>query len=125
MEKKEGNISYVYALFPNNNTIQDRTSYYTNMTDVTIFCTNKNNDPVSNAEVTITSHNLKRNPNRKTYIKDRSLPKTNKSGLVTFQIGGGNYTFSVTNNQYSGKLKWMHFSDNISQHYFEIQLEKK
>lgn len=124
MEKKEGNVSYVWAEYLHNDTIEDITSLYTNLTNVTIHAVDKNNNSLSDVTITIISHNLKREPNHETSIPEKLKPRTDESGFTTFQIGGGNYTFKAQNNDYNGELKWVEFSDINPQHKFIIIMEK-
>ena len=126
-EWKEGNASLVWAEFLNNDTILDRTHKYTNLTNVTLYCIDESNKSVSDVTITIFSNNLRRDPNRETFIKGQSKPKTNESGHCTFQIGGGNYTFRAEsrNGKLTGEKKWVKFSDEISEHHFIIEMKMK
>jgi len=125
MEIKEGNVSYVWAEYLHNRTIDDLTYLYTNLTNVTLHCVDQNNNSVSNVTITITSHNLRRYPNKVTFIEGKSKPKTNETGSCVFQIGGGNYTFKANSDKFSGELKWIEFSDLHPYHDFSIILKKK
>lgn len=125
-EWKEGNASYVWAEFLHNDTILDCTHFYTNLTNVTISCVDENNNSISNVTITVMSNNL-HNEDRihETSIKGRPKPKTNSSGRITFQIGGGTYKFKANSNKYTGETEWVEFSDNISEHDFIIEMKKK
>lgn len=85
----EGNISFVYCKFPNNNTKYEITSRYTDTINLTINITDANGNPFENVTVKIISHN------RPDWIESLGIVKTtNKSGQCTFKIGGGRYHFS-------------------------------
>lgn len=127
MEKKEGNVSHVWAEYLHNDTIEDITSLYTNLTNVTIHAVDQNNNSLSDVTITIISHNLKRDPNHETSILGQSKPKTNELGCCTFQIGGGNYTLKAESqdNMLIGELRGIRFKDDILRHNFTIVLDKK
>ena len=122
-EWKEGNASYVWADFLNNDTILDCTHFYTKLTNVTISCVDESNNSISNVTITVMSNNLHDEDRiRETSVKGRQKPKTNSSGSVTFQIGGGTYKFKGNTEKYSGETEWVRFSDNVSEHYFIIEM---
>lgn len=124
-EHKEGNASYIWAEYLHNNTIEDLTSHYTDLTNITIYCVDEFNNSASEATITIVSHNLKREPDHETFIKNKPKPITNESGYCTFQIGGGNYTFRANSDKFYGELKWVEFSDSILNYGFTIKLKEK
>jgi hypothetical protein len=125
-ECKEGNASYVWAEYLHNNTIEDLTHGYTDLTNVTIHAVDQNNNSVSDVTITIMSNNL-RDANRihETFIKGKSKPKTNESGYCTFQIGGGTYKFKANDDKYKGETEWVEFSEKISSHNYSLILKKK
>ena len=125
-EWKEGNLSYAWAEYLHNDTIEDRTSHYTNLTNVTIHCIDENNNSISNVTITIMSDNLDDTERiHETFIEDKSKPKTNETGFCTFQIGGGTYKFKGSNDNYSGETEWVAFSDQDPSHEFTIDLKRK
>ena len=126
IEWKEGNVSYVWAEYLHNDTILVRTSLYTNLTNVTVYCVDKNNNSISNVEITIMSNNLHDEDRiHETFIKGKAKPKTNDTGLVIFQIGGGTYKFKANSENYSGETDWICFSDQNPSHEFIINLTRK
>jgi len=126
MEKKEGNVSYVWAEYMHNNIIEDLTSLYTDLTNVTIHCVDINNNSISGISITIMSDNL-HDPDRirETFLKGRSKPKTDETGSCMFQIGGGTYNFKASNNKYSGESGWVMFSDQNPKYEFIIKVKVK
>lgn len=123
---KEGNVSYVWAEYLHNNTIEDLTSMYTNLTNITIHCKDDNNSSFADMAITIMSNNLHdENRIHETFIKDKPKPKTNKSGYCSFQIGGGTYKLKANNDEYSGETEWIKFSDEIPQHYYSLVVKEK
>ncbi len=124
-EHKEGNASLIWAEYLHNDTIEDLTSLYTPVTNVTLHCIDENNRSLSNVTITLISHNLKRDPYHETFIKNKPKPKTNESGYCTVCIGGGNYTFQAVgeNNKFTGERKWVTFSDEIPSYDFTIVLK--
>jgi len=125
-EWKEGNVSYVWAEYLHNNTIEDLTYKYTDLTNVTIHVVDQNNNSVSDVTITIMSNNLQDSDRiHKTFIKGKSKPKTNKTGYCAFQIGGGTYKFKVDTEKYIGKTEWVECSDTKASHNFTLALKKK
>lgn len=125
-EYKEGNASYIWAEYLKNDTIEDLTSLYTKLTNITLNCVDENNNSISDLTITVMSNNL-HDVNRihETYIKNKPKPKTNETGYCTFQIGGGTYKFKANNDEFTGETEWVEFSDNITQHDFIIILKEK
>jgi hypothetical protein len=124
-EHKEGNASLVWAEYLHNDTIEDLTYLYTNITNITLHCINENNELISDMKITIISHNLRREPTWETYIKGQSKPKTNETGICIFKIGGGNYTFRAENDDYKGEIKCIEFSDQKPSYEFIVNVTKK
>jgi len=118
---KEGNISYVYCQFPNDNKKYDVTERYTDTINLTFNITDSKGNPLKNVKVKIISHN------RPNWVQSIGIDKTtNKSGQCTFKIGGGRYHFSF---QADGDwfpvetdIKW--FFEDEEQQYFNYEYRK-
>jgi hypothetical protein len=91
-----GNVSYVYAVPPDGSKKKiDVTNRYTDVVNISIYVYDNNNEPVSNASVSVSSHN--RLKKRSTGLKNI----TNEFGQCNFTIGGGKYTFTIKKNDYT------------------------
>jgi len=125
-ETKEGNVSYVWAEYLHNSTIIDRTSAYTNLTNITLTCKDENNNSIEGLTITILSNNLHREDRIwNTYIEGQPSPITNQTGVCEFRIGGGTYNFIASNEKYYGESNWLSFSDTISSWTFNITIKKR
>jgi hypothetical protein len=91
------NISYVYAIYPDNN-IEDVTSNYTKVSNLTILVINNNQEPIKDVEVKLYSNNKKTNKYTNLSIV------SNCNGLCRFTIGQGSYNIEGNSNNTTGKL---------------------
>lgn len=90
LRTKTGNVSYVYARYPDGN-VEDITARYTNLTTITLKVTDSQGKPLTNMAVDITSYN------RGGPWDTRKNETTNETGYCHFTIGGGNYAFNIHN----------------------------
>jgi len=91
----EGNVSYVYAIYPDNLEYkEDITKNYTDVINITVFVTDENGLPMENVLVKIYSYNR---PSKDEMIERYTQLKnyTNESGKYTFILGGGDYKFKA------------------------------
>jgi len=87
---KDGNISYVYYNFPNDDKKYDATLRYTDTINITVNITSSKGIPIENVTVRVVSYN------RYNWVRDIGInKKTNSTGQCTFKIGGGHYRFSL------------------------------
>jgi len=115
----EGNVSYVYAIYPNapNNKV-DITERYTNRTNITVLTVDKNHQPIDNVTIEVYSNN--RLIQRYTGLTN----KTNNEGIYTFTIGGGNYTFKASINNLYGE-NTSSFIEKEPSHNITIELNNR
>ncbi|MFE3845854.1 transglutaminase domain-containing protein [Thermoplasmatota archaeon] len=110
----KGNVSYVYALYPDNLEYEeDITDRYTDVVNISIKVIDNNDIAVEGAKIKVYSQN--RLKKRYTGLYN----STNESGIFIFRIGGGNYTFEASYNGKSGMIRDS-FSEDISNHYETI-----
>lgn len=122
MEENGTNISYIYANYPNNNSIEDITYRYTNLTKIIVKTLDENGNPISNVKIKILSNNL----NRRKEIDTGLIKKSNSTGYCSFLIGGGSYTLiyeKEENNFLSAKSSYI-FSEKEKVHNISIILKK-
>ncbi|HEC92930.1 MAG TPA: transglutaminase domain-containing protein, partial [Candidatus Atribacteria bacterium] len=116
---KKGNVSYVYAIYPNATKDKiDITYRYTNLTNVTVITIDSNCQPMANVTIYVLSHN--RLITRYTGLKGI----TNNTGKHTFTIGGGDYTFKAEKGDWYGE-KRISLSENLLQHNVILSMETK
>ncbi len=114
---KEGDISYVFCNYPNDNTEYDVTDHYTDTFNLTINVIDSNGKPLNDAVVKIFSHN------RPNWVSSIGIDKkTNEVGQCTFKIGGGRYHFSFQKNGDIGAVETevKFFWENESQQYYSF-----
>lgn len=93
MEKKlGGNISYVYAEYPNGKK-EDITHRYTKLTTINILVQTPDKKPCTDVSIRVISHN--RQKPRDIGINDLV---TDENGKCSFIIGGGHYTIIAKTN---------------------------
>jgi len=115
----EGNVSFVYAIYtdaPNKKV--DITDRYTNLTNITVFTVDKNNQPLGNVTVDVYSNN--RLIQRYTGLTNT----TNDEGIHTFTMGGGNYTFKASINNFYGE-NTSSFIEKEPNHNITIELNNR
>ena len=84
-ERRDLNISYVFALY-SNGTKEDVSYRYTNLTNLTILTLDENKNPLPNVSMFILSNNYRKEV-------DTNLNSiSNSQGKCKVEIGGGNYT---------------------------------
>lgn len=89
---KEGNISFVYAKFPNDSDKYNITDRYTGVVDITVNVTDSDEKPASNVSVKVISYNRPDVIRRSCWGLEKI---TNEKGQVTFSLGGGRYKFEL------------------------------
>jgi hypothetical protein len=116
---EEGNVSYVYAEYPDDRPNEDITVRYTDTTNITVRCIDSNNQPLGNVTISIHSHN-----SAKEHLHERVIltKDTNETGQYTFTLGGGDYTFKAEKDNLSGEIRGS-FSEDEPYHSVTIVLE--
>jgi len=120
----EGNVSFVYAIYPYNLTYkEDVTKNYTDLINITVFVTDENGLPMENVLVKVYSYNR---PSKEEMIERYTQLEnyTNESGKYTFRLGGGDYKFKASKDNLYGEARDS-FDEDILKHNLPIILEKK
>ncbi len=100
--RTQGNVSYVYAIYPNATSEEvDITCRYTDTVNITIKTVDVNNQSISGVTIKVYSLNSANPSNYDEYILSR---KTNEIGQYTFRLGDGEYKFKVEKGSLEGVL---------------------
>jgi hypothetical protein len=96
----EGNVSYVYAIYPNAPDDRvDITYRYTNLTNISVLTIDADSQPIEGVSVKVYSYN------RYKGIYTGLVNTTNEVGQHIFVIGGGDYTFKAEKGSLQGELR--------------------
>jgi Transglutaminase-like superfamily len=92
-ERKFGNLTFVYAKWPNNKTKIDVTENYTNLSHIEITTFDEFGQPISNVTIKVFSNEFGSKINTGLVIT------TDETGFCILEIGGSNVTLEFSNDE--------------------------